>query len=311
VKILILGAGAVGGYWGARLHQAGIDVTFLLREKRAETVRKNGLVVKSPKTGDAVLPVKVVTKASDGGPYEVIILACKGYDLSSALDAIAPAVGANTTIVPILNGHMHFAILDARFGKERVAGGLARIGGMLGPNGEILHSGASGVSFGERDGKPPRAALVELDAACKKAGIVGGLNPNINQDLWDKWIMLGAIAGMCSAMRGTIGDIMASEDGEAIMTEILDECRKVAAAEGYPPGDKAFGGVKAALTQKGGKSVASILGDIEKRGAVESKSIVGDMLARARKHGIAAPNLRFAYAHLQTYEARRERGGLK
>ena len=311
MKILILGAGAVGGYWGARLHQAGIDVTFLLREKRAETVRKNGLVVKSPKTGDAVLPVKVVTKASDGGPYEVIVLACKGYDLSSAIDAIAPAVGANTTVVPILNGHMHFAILDARFGKEKVAGGLARIGGMLGPNGEILHSGASGVSFGERDGSPARPALVELDQACKKAGIAGGLNPNINQDLWDKWIMLGAIAGMCSAMRGTVGDIAESEDGAAIMGEILEECRKVAVAEGYPPSDKVVGAIKDSLTQKGGKSVASILGDIEKGSAVEAKSIVGDMLARARKHAIAAPSLRFAYAHLQTYEARRARNGLK
>jgi 2-dehydropantoate 2-reductase len=268
-------------------------------------------VVKSAKSGDAGLPVKVVTKASEGGPYDVIILACKGYDLGSAIDSIAPAVGANTTIVPILNGHIHFATLDARFGKEKVAGGLARISGMLGPNGEILHSGASGVSFGERDGKPARPQLVELDQACKKAGIEGGLNANINQDLWDKWIMLGAIAGMCSAMRGTIGDIMASDDGEAIMSEILEECRKVAQAEGYPPGDKAFAGVTASLTQKGGKSVASILGDIEKGGAVEGKQIVGDMLARARKHGIAAPNLRFAYAHLQTYETRRARGGLK
>jgi 2-dehydropantoate 2-reductase len=311
VKILILGAGAVGGYWGARLHQAGVDVTFLLREKRAETVRKNGLVVKSPKTGDAVLPVKVVTKATEGGPYDVIILACKGYDLGSAMDAIAPAVGTNTTIVPMLNGHIHFGVLDARCGKDRIAGGLARISGMLGPNGEILNAGGTGVSFGERDGSPARAALVELDAACRKAGIDGGLNANINQDLWDKWLMLGSIASMCAAMRGTIGDIMASEDGEAIMSEILEECRKVAAAEGYPPSDKAFGGVKAALTQKSGRSVASILGDIEKGGAVEARSIVGDMLVRARKHGIAAPNLRFAYAHLQTYEARRARGGLK
>ena len=311
MKILILGAGAVGGYWGARLHQAGIDVTFLLREKRAETVRKNGLVVKSPKTGDAVLPVKVVTKAGDGGPYEVIILACKGYDLPSAIDAIAPAVGNTTTIVPILNGRMHFATLDARFGAAKVAGGLARISGMLGPNGEILNSGGTGVSYGERDGKPARAALVELDAACKKAGIEGGLNANINQDLWDKWIMLGAIAGMCSAMRGTVGDIAASEEGAAIMSEILDECRKVAAAEGYPPADKVVGAIRASLTQKGGKSVASILGDIEKGGAVEARSIVGDMLVRARQHGLAAPNLRFTYAHLQTYEARRARGGLK
>ena len=311
MKILILGAGAVGGYWGARLHQAGSDVTFLLREKRAETVRKNGLVVKSAKSGDAVLPVKVVTKASEGGPYDVIILACKAYDLPSAIESIESAVGADTTIVPILNGHAHFATLDAKFGKDKVAGGLARISGMLGPNGEILHSGASGVSFGERDGKAPRSALVALDAACKKAGIDGGINPDINQDLWDKWIMLGAIASMCSAMRGTVGDIMESDDGAAIMAEILEECRKVAAAEGHPPSDKVVGAVKTSLTQKGAKTVASILGDMEKGGAVEARQIVGDMLARARKHGIAAPNLRFAYAHLQTYEARRGRGGLK
>jgi 2-dehydropantoate 2-reductase len=311
VKILILGAGAVGGYWGARLHQAGVDVTFLLREKRAEAVRKNGLVVKSPKTGDATVPVKVVTRATEGGPYDVIVLACKGYDLPSAIDAIAPAVGAGTTIVPMLNGHMHFATLDARFGKDKVAGGLARISGMLGPNGEILNSGGTGVSFGERDGKAARPALVELDAACKKAGIAGGLHPDINQDLWDKWIMLGSIAGMCAAMRGTVGDIMESDDGGAIMGEILEECRKVAAAEGCPPSGEVVGAIKASLTQKGAKAVASILGDIEKGGAVEARSIVGDMLARARKHGIAAPNLRFAYAHLQTYEARRARNGLK
>ena len=310
MKILILGAGAVGGYWGARLTQAGIDVTFLLREKRAAKVKAEGLVVKSPR-GDATVPVKVITKGSDGGPYDIVIVACKAYDLDSAMDSIAPAVGATTTIVPMLNGHAHFAALDKKFGADKVAGGLARISGMLGPNGEILHSGANGVSFGERDGKPARAALVELDAACKKAGIEGGLNPNINQDLWDKWIMLGSIASMCAAMRGTVGDIVASEDGAAIMGEILDECCKVAAAEGFKPSEKVVGNVRTMLTTKGAKSVASILGDMEKGSAVEAYQIVGDMLGRARKHGIAAPNLRFAYAHLQTYEARRARGGLK
>ncbi len=310
MKILILGAGAVGGYWGARLHQSGADVTFLLREQRAEKVRKQGLVVKSPK-GDAVVPVKVVTRGNEGGPYDIVVLACKAYDLGSAVDSIAPAVGDDTTIVPMLNGHAHFATLDRKFGPGKVAGGLARISGMLGPDGEILHSGASGVSFGERDGKPARASLVALDAACKKAGIDGGLNANINQDLWDKWIMLGSIASMCAAMRGTVGDMMASEDGAAIMNEILDECCKVAAAEGFAPSDKVVGAVRAGLTAKGGKTVASILGDMEKGGAVEAHQIVGDMLGRARKHCIAAPNLRFAYAHLQTYEARRARGGLK
>ena len=310
MKILFLGAGAVGGYWAARLHQSGADVTLLLREKRAETVRKNGLVVKSPK-GDAVVPAKVVTKASDGGPYDVIVLACKAYDLDSAMDSIAPAVGPDATIVPMLNGHAHFATLDQRFGAGRVAGGLARISGMLGPNGEILHSGASGVSFGERDGKPPRKALVELDAACRKAGIDGGLNANINQDLWDKWIMLATIAGMCASMRGNVGDIAATDDGAAIMSETLEESRKVAMAEGYPPSDKMLETIRTNLTIKGSKVVASILGDMEKGGPAEGKQIVGEMLFRARKHGIAAPNLRYAYAHLQAYEARRARGGLK
>lgn len=309
MKILILGAGAVGGYWGARLHQSGSDVTFLLREKRAEKVRKEGLVVKSPK-GDAVVPVKVVTKGDEGGPYDVVILACKAYDLESAMESIAPAVGKGTTIVPMLNGHAHFATLDKKFGAEKVVGGLARISGMLGPNGEILHSGASGVSFGERGGKPARPSLLELDAACKEAGIEGGVNSNIDQDLWDKWVMLATIAGMCTSMRGNIGDIAETEDGAAIVLETLEESRKVAAAEGHAPSDKVLAGIQSMLTQKGSKAVASILGDMEKGGPAEGKQIVGDMLARARKAGIAAPNLRFAYAHLQAYEARRARGGL-
>jgi 2-dehydropantoate 2-reductase len=310
VKILILGAGAVGGYFGARLHQSGTDVTFLLREPRAAKVKKEGLVVKSPK-GDAVLPVKVVTEGGEGGPYEVVILACKAYDLDSAIDSIAPAVGAGTTVVPLLNGHAQFAVLDKKFGAGKVAGGLARIGGMLGPNGEVMHSSPfAAVSFGERDGKPARESLKALDAACKKAGIDGGLNSNINQDLWDKWIMLTALAAMCCMLRGTTGDIMAADEGEALMGETVDECRRVAAAEGFDPGDKSIANLKTFLTQRGSGFAASMLGDLEKGGAIEGRHVIGDMLGRARKFGVAAPNLRMAYAVVQAYEARRERGGL-
>ncbi len=164
-------------------------------------------------------------------------------------------------------------------------------------------------------GPPPSAqSYLQIDrivAACKKAGIDGGINANINQDLWDKWIMLATIAGMCSSMRGTIGDIMETADGAAIVAETLEESRKVAAAAGHAPSDKVLADLQTMLTQKGSKAVASILGDMEKGGPAEGRQIVGDMLARARKAGIAAPNLRFAYTHLQTYEARRARGGLK
>jgi len=310
VKILILGAGAVGGYFGARLHQSGADVTFLLREPRAAKVKKEGLVVKSPK-GDAVLPVKVVTKGNEGGPYDVVILACKAYDLDSAMDSIAPAVGPTTTIVPMLNGHAHFSVLDKKFGAEKVAGGLARIGGMLGPNGEVMHTSPfAGVSFGERSGKPAREHLKSLDAACKKAGIDGGLNDNINQDLWDKWIMLTSLASMCCTLRGTSGDILAADEGKDLMLETVEECRKVAAAEGFDPGEKGIANLKTYLTQRGSVFAASMLGDLEKGGAIEGRHVIGDMLGRARKHNIAAPNLRMAHAVVQAYEARRERGGL-
>jgi 2-dehydropantoate 2-reductase len=310
VKILILGAGAVGGYFGARLHQSGADVTFLLREPRATKIKKEGLVIKSPK-GDAVLPVKVVTKGGDGGPYDVVILACKAYDLDSAMASIAPAVGPATTIVPMLNGHAHFAVLDKTFGPEKVAGGLARIGGMLGPNGEVMHSSPfAAVSFGERSGKPAREHLKELDAACKKAGIDGGLNGNINQDLWDKWIMLTALAAMCCTLRGTTGDILAADEGKDLMLETIEECRKVAAAEGFDPGDKGITNLKSFLTQPGSVFAASMLGDLEKGGAIEGRHVIGDMLGRARAHGVAAPNLRTALAVVQAYEARRARDGL-
>jgi 2-dehydropantoate 2-reductase len=308
--MLILGAGAVGGYFGARLHQSGADVTFLLREPRASKVKKDGLVIKSPK-GDATVPVKIVTSGADGGPYDLVILACKAYDLDTATAAIAPAVGPNTTVVPLLNGLAHFAALDKQFGAAKVAGGLARIGGMLGPNGEVMHTSPfAAVAFGERGGKPAREALRALDAACKKAGIDGGLSDRIDQDLWDKWIMLTSLATMCCTLRGATADIMAADEGAALMAETVDECRKVAAAEGFDPGDKSAADLKGFLTQRGSVFAASMLGDLEKGGPIEGRHVIGDMLARARKHGVAAPHLRTAYAVVQAYEARRERGGL-
>jgi 2-dehydropantoate 2-reductase len=310
VKILILGAGAVGGYFGARLHQSGADVTFLLRQPRASKVRKEGLVVKSPR-GDATLAVKVATKGDEGGPYDIVILASKAYDLDSAIAAIAPAVGPATTVVPLLNGHAHLAVLDQKFGAGRVAGGLARIGGMLGPNGEVLHTSPfAALSFGERDGQPARDSLKQLAAACAKAGIEGGLDDNISQGLWDKWIMLAAFAAMCCTLRGTMGDIVAAGEGAELMRETVDECRQVARAEGFDPGEQSIASLKGFLTQPGSAFAASMLGDLEKGGPIEGRHVIGDMLGRARRHNIAAPNLRMAYAVVQAYEARRARDGL-
>ncbi|MBM3647952.1 MAG: 2-dehydropantoate 2-reductase [Alphaproteobacteria bacterium] len=310
MKILILGAGAIGGYVGGRLQQSGADVTFLVRPARQQALQRDGLVIKSKK-GDAVLKVKSALGGNEGGPYDIVLLTCKAYDLDSALDAIAPAVGAGTTVVPLLNGMNHIDRLVARFGADKVVGGLARVGVALSPDGAVLHTSPfAAISFGERDGSAPRPALVALDAAVKKAGLDGGLHGNIVQDLWDKWIMLCTLAATCCLMRGTSGDILEADEGQAIVLEAVDECRKVAAAAGCDPGEKGMANVRSYLTQKGSRFAASMLHDLEKGGMVEADHVVGDMIARAKKAGVATPTLRIAYAHLQVYLARRARGGI-
>ncbi len=310
MKILILGAGAIGGYVGGLLHQSGSDVTFLVRPARREALAKNGLVIKSTK-GDITQKVKTMLSGADGGPYDVVMLTNKAYDLESAMEAVAPTVGPSTTVVPLLNGMRHIEILAKRFGEAKVTGGLARVGVALSPDGAILHTSPfAAISFGERDGKAARPALLELDALVTKAGIDGGLHKNIIQDSWDKWIMLASLAAMCCLMRGTSGDILEAEEGKAIMLETVDECRKVAAAAGYDPGDQGMANVSQYLTQKGSRFAASMLHDLEKGAMVEADHVVGDMIARAKKAGVATPNLRLACAHLQVYLARRARGGI-
>ena len=310
MKILILGAGAIGGYVGGRLQQGGADVTFLVRPSRRVALERDGLAIKSPK-GDITQKVKTVLGGAEGGPYDLVLLACKAYDLDSAMKATTPAIGLNTTVVPLLNGMRHLDALDAAFGAGRVAGGVARMGVALTDKGEVLHTSPfAAISFGERDGRPARPQLVELDRAVKKAGLEGGLHADIVQDLWDKWIMLASLAAMCCLMRGTAGDIMEASEGRAMMLETIGECRKVAAAAGHDPGEPGLANVSAFLTQKGSPFAASMLHDLEKGALVEADHVVGDMIDRARKAGIATPNLRLACAHLQVYLARRARGGL-
>jgi 2-dehydropantoate 2-reductase len=305
MKIVILGAGAIGGLVGGRLHQHGADVTFLVRPARQQALQRDGLVIKSPK-GDITQKVKTVLRGDEGGPYDVVLLTCKAYDLDSAIAAIAPAVGANSTVVPLLNGMAHLDVLDARFGRDRVVGGLARMGVAMTDDGVIRHTSPfAAISFGERDGKPARPSLVALDAAVRTAGIDGGLHADIVQDLWDKWIMLCSLAATNCLMRGSSGDILEADEGRAIVLETVDECQKVAAAAGHDPGEKGMQTIRGFLTVKGSKFSASMLHDLEKGSMVEADHIVGDMIARGKKAGIATPLLRTAHAHLQVYLHRR------
>ena len=308
MRILVLGAGALGGYFGGRLAEAGADITFLVRPRRAEEIAKNGLVIQSP-AGDFKGPVRTVRADGLGADFDAVLFTCKAYDLDSAIAAIRPAMGPETRVLPLLNGIRHLDGLDAAFGKARVLGGTAQIGATLAPDGTIRHmSKFHLLTFGER--VPAQANFCgHLARTMEKAKFDARHSPHIMQDMWDKFVMITVVAGMTTLMRSAIGDIVEARDGAALVGETLQECAAVAAAAGYGQDAKALAGLKAWLTEKGSTFSSSMLRDIEKKGAIEANHIVGDMLARAEAAKIPAPMLRVIFAALQAYQARRTREG--
>lgn len=308
MKILVLGAGAVGGYFGGRLAQAGADVTFLVRQKRAGLMAKEGLRVKS-RAGDITLQVPLVTQDSLKAGYDLVMFTAKSYDLDSAIEAIAPVMTGGCMVLPFLNGMSHLAVLDARFGRERVLGGVAYIASTLAPDGVIVHLGEfHKIAFGPRDGAPAAMALCEaLDAAFAKTPVEHALSGSIEQVMWDKWVFLASIAGMTAMMRAAVGDILAAEAGERLMLAMLAECVAVAAAEGFAVSEPILANHRKLLTQKGSVATASMMRDTEGGGRIEADTILGALLTLAKKHSIATPVMEIAYANLQAYAARRKR----
>ena len=312
MKILVLGAGAVGGYFGGRLAEAGADVTFLVRSKRAELMAREGLRIKS-KSGDVSRKVPLVTQDALEPGFDLAILTAKAYDLDSAIDAIAPAVQGECVVLPLLNGVAHLDALDARFGRENVLGGVAYISSTLGPDGTILHLGDfHRIAFGVRRAMGSGAArgmarCKALEAAMARTPANGDLSDAIEQAMWEKWVVLASIAGMTCLMRAAVGDIVSTGAGEKLMLAILGECAAISTAEGYPVRDEAMARHRSQLTAKGSTSTASMLRDTENGGRTEADHVLGAMLTLAGKHGLAAPLLEIAYTHLQSYAARRER----
>ena len=301
MKILVLGAGGTGGYFGGRLAQAGADIAFLVRPNRATQLAQRGLVIKSP-AGDAKVPVATVLAEDLKPVYDLVLLTCKAYDLEAAIASLASAVGPHTAILPTLNGLRHVDILSENFGAAHVLGGFAQIAVTLTRDGEIQHLGNFHVlAFGERSGghSPRCEAFAQL---CAKANFTSRLSDNINLELWEKFVFLATLAGMTCLMRASVGAIMRAEDGEALMRDMLEECRKVAAASGHPPRAEAMARYLNLLTERGSGFTASMLRDIERGGAIEGEHIVGDMLRRGKARGLVTPLLRAALCSLQTYE---------
>jgi 2-dehydropantoate 2-reductase len=304
MRTLVLGAGAIGGYFGGRLVAGGADVTFLVRPARAERLERDGLRIESP-AGDVATPVKTITEAREA--FDVVLLSCKAYDLASAIDAIAPAVGPDTLVIPLLNGTRHYDDLDARFGRARVAGGLVQMPGQLRPDGSILHfSTMQRFVYGPREASQ-KAACEKLLPVIELGGFSPVLTAEIEQAMWEKYLFIAALAGLTCLMRAPVGAIMTARDGRSVAEGFIDECAAIATSAGHAPREDSLSETRDLLTKEGSAHTASMLRDLRDGGRTEHDHIFGDMVFRARAAGIAAPYLTLALVHMQAYEAVRSK----
>jgi 2-dehydropantoate 2-reductase len=304
MRLLVLGAGGIGGYFGARIHAAGGDVTFLVRPARAAALRENGLKVFSPH-GDLHIVPKVLTRDELREPFDALILSCKAYDLDAAMDDIAPAVGPRTLLLPLLNGVSHIDRLAARYGRERVLGGVAQAALLVTPEGDIRHFNTTHRlitgAFGETpDGLPELARLIAA------SGVDFILADDIEQAMWNKFVFWSALAGATCTLRANIGIILQTLGGEEFVTGLIAECARVAERAGHALTVPQLSTCRELLTESGSVLEASMLRDIERGNRTEAEFTLGDLVERARAYDINAHCLRLAYTHMQAYEIRRQ-----
>lgn len=305
MRILVVGAGGIGGYYGGRMLEAGRDVTFLVRPRRAAKLKADGLPIRSP-AGDVDLaspPAVTADEMKAGQPFDLVILTCKAYDLPGVMDDVAPAVGPGTLVLPTLNGMRHLDALDARFGPEAVLGGFCLISVRLDDAGRIVHlSDVHRLVFGAR--RPEQAGPVQQ---VSKALEGGKFEPAASDDvilaMWEKWVFLATLAGVTCLTRATIGDVVQA-GGVDLSRAMLEECRVVAEAHERAPREGFLEMSRKRLTDPGSTLTASMLDDLERGGPTEADHILTDLLRRGESRGVKAPLLQAAAVALRAQEIR-------
>lgn len=303
MKILILGAGGIGGYFGAHLIRAGADITYLVRDKRKALIGTHGLQVETPQGAFVVQP-RTVTAENIQPDYELIILAPKSYDLDDAMRSLNGALGKGI-VLPFLNGLDHLDKLDALLGKERVMGGVAHIAATITPEGTIRQLTAMHrLTAGARH--PTHQKLTsEFIELCKKAPFDSALAEDIEQVLWDKWVFLATLAGMTTLCRGSVGEIVATPYGKETTVQMYDECCHVANASGRPISAEASVKALEMLTAPGSTFTASMLRDLLDGQRTEHDHILGAMIRRGQSLACPTPLLRMAQTNMTIQADRR------
>ena len=301
MRVLVVGAGATGGYFGGRLAEHGVDVRFLVRPARARLLRDNGLVIRSP-LGDLTVRDRFIMAADLNPDYDLVLLACKAFDLDQVMADVEPAISSDSLLLPLLNGLGHLDRLDRWLGPERVLGALCYISSVVAADGAIDHlNRAHDLIVGARsDAGSPRRLDTALTLLAS-GGFRLRRSPRVLQDMWEKFVFIATVAATTTLARTAIGPILETKSGRAVALSIYEECAAVAAANGFTLRPKAVETTTRTITEVGSAFTASMLRDLLDHRRIEADAIIGDMLRRADAAALPAPSLRAAYLPLETY----------
>jgi 2-dehydropantoate 2-reductase len=301
MRLLVVGAGSTGGYFGGRLAQSGRDVTFLVRPARAAQLRAAGLQIVSPH-GDATLHPNLITAEELEAPYDAVLLTVKGFQLDAALADLAPAIGPETMILPVLNGMRHMDVMARRFNPRNVVGCALKVATILEDDGRIVQlTPLQDLAYGELDGTvTPR--ILALDAFMRGAEFDARLSNAITREMWEKWILLASLGAITCLMRGTIGEVEASPGGSAFALGLLEEVVSIVRIVGTPPSDEFLNAARSQLTAKGSPLASSMYRDLQQGRPIEVEEIIGDLVRGGARAKLVTPLLATAYTNLSVYQ---------
>jgi 2-dehydropantoate 2-reductase len=302
MRIVTVGAGGVGAYFGGRLAAAGADVCFLARGAHLAALRAHGLRIQSP-LGDVHLPrVDATDDPATVGPVDVVFFAVKLYDAEAALALLPPLVGPATVVIPFQNGVDSVDLLARAVEPSHVAGGTAYVAAVIAEPGVIRHTAMDHLIFGELDGsRSPR--LERLLEACRPAGFQATLSDDVNIDIWSKFVRLTVFSGMTAVTRSPIGRVVADPELLAMALAAVSEANDVARAKGVSLPARIIDGAAAAFAALPPHAKSSMLEDLERGRRLELPWLSGAVVRIGREVGVATPIHRFIAAVLGPHVA--------
>jgi 2-dehydropantoate 2-reductase len=301
MKIAVMGAGGVGGYFGAKLAASGEEVHFIARGAHLETMQKNGLQVLSANGDVRLKPGNATGDPASVGPVDLVMIAVKLWSTEDALRDAKPMVGPNTAVVSFQNGVVAVDAIAKQYGKERTLGGVANIAAVIEKPGVIRHTGTMAMlSIGELDGKPSARTKTFLDA-CSKAGIQARVSDDIQKTIWEKYVFLVAASAMTSLTRLPLGAIREDPDTRALTKQIMSEVVAVGKAKAVNLDSDLADKLLERLDGMPREMVASMLGDLERGNRLELPWLSGGVVEMGKQLGVATPANGFIVAALKLY----------